>query len=217
AQGVMMCVLCPVASSVTVVASMLGANAIRTTTYTVIGNLMVAIVAPVYISIFRSVQNNYGIGSSFLLILGKIASVIALPFFVVLLIQYFSPGLNSKIAKYKQLSFYLWAFALLVTIGHTADSVVTHWNGNYNNLLWLGAASLLICAMQFGTGRLIGKRYGDRIAGGQLLAQKNSAMGIWMLNTFMNPVASVALACYSIWQNIFNSWQIYRMFAKKNQ
>lgn len=209
AQGAMMCVLCPVASSVTVVASMLGANPIRTTTYTIIGNLLVAFTAPVYISLITEPEGSSLI-NSFILIFCKIAIVIALPFFVVLLLQRYLPGLNSRIAAYKHWSFYLWVFALFVTIGQTADFVVMRWHSDVRNVFWLGAVSLVICFTQFSAGRLIGKYYNDKVAGGQLLAQKNSAMGIWIINTFLNPIASVAMAFYSIWQNIFNSWQIYR-------
>lgn len=209
AQGAMMCVLCPVASSVTVVASMLGANPVRTTTYTIVGNLLVAILAPIYILLITDTQGASAFGESFMLILTKIATVIALPFFVVIVLQRFFPVVNEKLSEYKQMSFYLWAFALLVTIGHTADFVIRHWAISRENVIWLGLVSLLICSLQFSVGKMIGKRFGDSIGGGQILAQKNSAMGIWILNTFMNPIASVAMAFYSIWQNIYNSWQLY--------
>ncbi len=209
AQGAMMCVLCPVASSVTVVASMLGADPMRTTTYTIIGNLLVAITAPIYISLISETEG-VSLISSFILIFCKIAVVIALPFFVVLTLQKWLPKLNAKIAAYKHWSFYLWAFALFITIGQTADFVVARWHSDVGNVFWLGVVSLIICFIQFLSGRLIGKYYNDTVAGGQLLAQKNSAMGIWILNTFLNPIASVGMAFYSIWQNIFNSWQIYR-------
>lgn len=208
AQGAMMCVLCPVASSVTVVATMLGANPVRTTTYTIVGNLLIVIIAPVYFSII-SPTTNISFGQSLLLILTKIAGIIALPYIIILVVQRFIPKLNASISRFKNLSFYLWAFALFVTIGHTADYVVLGWHGEVGTITWLGIVSLIICIAQFVIGKRIGKRYGDRIAGGQILAQKNSAMGIWMLNTFLNPLASVALAFYSIWQNIFNSYQIY--------
>lgn len=209
AEGAMICVLCPVASSVTVVASMLGADPVRTTTYTIVGNLLVALIAPLYIT-YISETGEISVLGSFTMIFCKIATVIALPFFVVLLIQKFWPHINEKIARYKTASFYLWAYALFVTIGQTADFVVLRWQGDAHNVFYLGIISLLICAAQFYFGRLTGKRYNDRIAGGQLLAQKNSAMGIWIVNSFLNPIASVAMAFYSIWQNIFNSWQIYR-------
>lgn len=216
AQGTMMCVLCPVASSVTVVATMLGGDAMRTTTYTIIGNLLVAVVAPAYISLISNAGGHTLFISSFLLIFWKISLVIALPFILVWIIQKFLPTINSRIASVKQYSFYLWAFALLVTIGQTADFVFARWHDNRGYVFWLGLTSLIICALQFYIGKKIGVRYGNRTAGGQLLAQKNSAMGIWILNTFLNPVASVGMAYYSIWQNIYNSWQIYRSGRKQS-
>ena len=209
AQGAMICVLCPVASSVTVVASMLGANPVRTTTYTIVGNLLVAVVAPIYIT-FIGDNGDVSVWTSLVAIFAKVAVVIALPFFVMLALQRYLPGINARIASVRQWSFYMWAYALFVTIGQTADFVVLRWRGDMYNVLWLGVISLVICFVQFSIGRMIGRRAGDRIAGGQLLAQKNSAMGIWIVNTFLNPVASVAMAFYSIWQNLFNSWQIYR-------
>lgn len=210
AQGALMCVLCPVASSVTVVAEMLGANPVRTTTYTIVGNLLVSIIAPIYISVIRIADLHAGFAQMFMMIFAKIAVVIALPFVIVLILQKFLPRLNAHISGFKQWSFYLWAFALFVTIGQTIDFVVQHLESNLSNVIWLGCISLVICILQFRLGKMIGKRYDDKIAGGQMLAQKNSAMGIWMINTFLNPVASVGLAFYSIWQNLFNSWQIYR-------
>lgn len=210
AQGALMCVLCPVASSITVVASMLGANPERTTTYTIIGNLLVCIIAPIYISFIMETSANTSFGSMFMLIFAKISVVIALPFILVLCIQKYLPRLNAGISAYKQFSFYLWAVALFITVGETIDFVIVRWRDNLENVIWLGIISLAICIGQFYLGKMIGERYQDRIAGGQMLAQKNSAMGIWMLNTFLNPIASVGMAFYSIWQNLFNSWQIYR-------
>ena len=73
----------------------------------------------------------------------------------------------------------------------------------------------MISTIHFATGKWLGSKYGDRIAGGQLLGQKNTAMGIWMANTYLNPLASVFLAFYSIWQNLFNSWQLWHQDREK--
>lgn len=79
-----------------------------------------------------------------------------------------------------------------------------------NSILILGAASVFFCIVQFAVGKWLGDKYRDRVAGGQLLGQKNSAMGIWIAGTYLLPLASVFPALYSIWQNIFNSWQLWR-------
>ena len=52
--------------------------------------------------------------------------------------------------------------------------------------------------------------YQTRISAGQALGQKNTTLGIWMANTYLNPIAALGAAAYIIWQNAFNAWQLYR-------
>ena len=207
AEGVLIGVLCPVASSVAVVACMLGANRETVTTYTIVGNLMVAVVAPVVFSLIGD-HPERGLIDGFLLMLSKIGSTLALPFFLAVLMQFMLPSVNNFIAQYKGLGFYLWSLALLFTLGQTIDYIFLNGEGNWGSILWLGGVSLVFCVLQFGFGRWLGRRYGDVISGGQLLGQKNSAMGIWMANTFLTPLSSVFLAFYSIYQNVWNAWQL---------
>lgn len=214
AEGILICVLCPVASSVAVVSCMLGANRIRVTTYTMIGNLMVACVAPIVFS-FVGVQQTMPFLDSFLLILRRVASVLAIPFFIALALQIWAPRASKAVARFNGLSFYLWATALLLTLGQTIDFIFIHGDGNTANILWLGFLALFFCALQFGLGKLIGSHFNDTMAGGQLLGQKNTAMGIWMGNMYLNPLSSCILAFYSIFANLFNSWQLWYYCSRK--
>ena len=208
AQGVLVGVICPVAASVVVISCMLGANRETVTSYTIIGNLMVAVMAPIYFS-FIGTNQEMTFMTSFLMIFKKIGTVIALPFFVALIGQNFMPKVNDFFCRIKGLSFYLWAMALTITLGQTIDFMFLEGKENMSAIIWLGIASVVFCAIQFGLGKFIGYKYGDIIAGGQLLGQKNSAMGIWMANTYLNPLASIFPAMYSIWQNLFNSIQLW--------
>ena len=214
AEGVLIGVLCPVAASVAVVSTMLGADRNTVTSYTVIGNLIVSLVAPVYFS-FIGVNQDIPFFDSFLHILKRIGTVIGLPFFVALALQLLWPKANRFISRYKGLAFYLWAAALFLTLGQTIHFIFLNGKGNWNSIIWLGIAALLFCIIQFGLGKWVGHKYGDTIAGGQLLGQKNSAMGIWMANHYLHPLASVYLAFYSVFQNLFNSWQIWFYGRKK--
>lgn len=215
AEGLLIGVLCPVAASMSVVACALGANRQTAVSYTIIGNLTVAAVAPVLFS-FVGQRQNLPFFESFSLIFMHIASVLAIPFIVALLLQRLLPAVNRRIAKHNGVAFYLWAGALLLTLGKTMDFVFTHGKGNGANIIWLGVLSLVMCIVQFLAGKRIGGRYGDSAAGGQMLAQKNSAMGIWMANLYLHPLASLYVAFYSIWQNIFNSWQLWH-FQRQQQ
>ena len=214
AEGVFIGVLCPVAASVAVVSTMLGADRNTVTSFSVIGNLVISVVAPIYFS-FIGVNQDMPFFTSFLHILRRIGTVIGLPFFIALALQLCLPKANAFLSRYKGLAFYLWAVALFLTLGQTIHFIFLNGKGNWGSILWLGVSALLFCIIQFGLGKWIGSKYGDTIAGGQLLGQKNSAMGIWMANHYLTPLASVFLAFYSVFQNLFNSWQLWYKERKK--
>ena len=216
AEGILIGVLCPVAASVAVISTMLGADRNTVTSYTVIGNLLVSIVAPVYFS-FIGVHQDMPFLESFLQILRRIGTVIGLPFFVAFALQLWWPKANKTLCRYKGLAFYFWAVALFLTLGQTIHFIFLNGKGNWGSILWLGVSALLFCVIQFGLGKWIGHKYGDTIAGGQLMGQKNSAMGIWMANHYLHPLASEYLAFYSVFQNVFNSWQIWYYEKKKKR
>ncbi len=208
-EGVLIGVLCPVASSVAVISCMLGANRETVTAYTIIGNLMVAVVAPIYFS-FIGNQQDMPFFESFWMILKRIGAILGIPFFAALALELWWPKGSDFLRRYKGLSFYLWSLALLFTLGQTIDFIFLHGEGNWWSIGWLGLAALVFCVVQFGFGRWLGGRYGDKISGGQLLGQKNTAMGIWMANYYLTPLASVFMAFYSVFQNVWNSWQMWR-------
>ena len=216
AQGILVGVICPVAASVVVISCMLGANRETVTSYTIIGNLMVAVIAPLYFS-FIDDRPDISFWMSFLLIIKKIGVVIALPFFVALIGQKFLPKVNDFLCKIKGSSFYIWAVALTIVIGQTIDFMFLEGKDNVNAIIWLSVASVVFCVIQFALGKFIGKKYGDTIAGGQLLGQKNTAMGIWMANTYLNPLSAIFPAMYAIWQNVFNSIQLWIHDKNKQQ
>ena len=216
AQGILVGVICPVAASVVVISCMLGANRETVTSYTIIGNLMVAVIAPLYFS-FIDDRPDISFWMSFLLIIKKIGVVIALPFFVALIGQKFLPKVNDFLCKIKGSSFYIWAVALTIVIGQTIDFMFLEGKDNVNAIIWLSVASVVFCVIQFALGKFIGKKYGDIIAGGQLLGQKNTAMGIWMANTYLNPLSAIFPAMYAIWQNVFNSIQLWIHDKNKQQ
>lgn len=208
AQGALICIICPVASSVVVVASELGADRRITTGYTIYGNMLVAVVAPVLFS-FVGVHQDMPFADSAWLIFKKIAPVIGLPYFVALLLQLVAPRLKEGISRFKGWAFPLWAAVLLITLGTTIDYLFLYHRGNGETIAWIVVVTAAICALQFAVGRVVGRRLGHTVAGAQLFGQKNTGIGIWMASIYLTPLAGGALAFYSIFQNIFNSWQMW--------
>ncbi len=209
AEGVMMASLTPVAASSTVVACMLGAHRETMTGYAIIGNLGIAVVAPLFFTLIGH-HPEYSLGTSYILMLCKIGSTLALPFFLALVLQVAFPKVNQAVARYTSWSYYVWAVAFLLTIGQTMHFIIDRGRDNISLILVLGLLALVFCFGQFILGRQIDPHYGDRVSGAQLMGQKNSAIGIWMCITFLSPLSSVFMAFYSIFQNLYNSWQIAR-------
>ena len=102
------------------------------------------------------------------------------------------------------------------------------------------AASFVACLIQFGLGKLIGyylpapskgRDYQDvlvnpaaapktmagvsSITAGQAFGQKNTSLGVWMAQTYLLPMATLGAAAYIIWQNLFNSVQLFIVAHKK--
>ena len=63
--------------------------------------------------------------------------------------------------------------------------------------------------IQYTVGKAMSRKVlGESVTIGQALGQKNSSISIWMIQAYLNPIASVSQAAYSIFQNIFNALQV---------
>ena len=122
----------------------------------------------------------------------------------------FLPRVSGWVSDHSQISFYVWLMSLTVVIGRTTCFLLDHDEADRTVELALAGASLVICLLQFGIGRRIGRRYGDTVAGGQSLGQKNTVLAVWMSQSFLDPISSVAPTAYIVWQNFVNSYQIYK-------
>lgn len=207
-EAAMVCIICPTATAAAVVTAKLGGNASSLTTYTILSNLLAAIVVPILFPLVEP-HADMGFWSAFGVILGKVFPLLIAPFLVAMLVRRFFPTLLARIVALHDLAFYLWSVALAIVVAQTIRSVV-HSEAEVSTLLLIGLAGLLACALQFFLGKQIGGHYHDRISGGQALGQKNTVFAIWMAYTYLNPLASLGPGSYVLWQNLINSWQLWR-------
>lgn len=207
-EGAMLCLICPTATAAAVVTGKLGGDAASLTSYTILINLTTAIVVPLIIPLVHP-HPDLTFAISFSLILSKVFPLLFCPFLAAILTRYFLPSFHQIILKCKDLAFYLWAVALAIAIGVTVKSIV-HSDVSYGYQLGLAGISLICCAAQFWLGRRIGKSHHDPISAAQALGQKNTVFAIWMGYTFLTPVTAIVGGFYSVWHNIYNSYQLYQ-------
>lgn len=204
AQGAMICVLAPVAMAAVVIGGMLGANVATMATYNLLCNMAVALLAPVILTFT-------GTGTcTFTQILARIAPLLVMPFAAAQFCRFVFPKAAQWVGDHSQISFYMWLASLLVIIGRTTAFIIDLHDASLSTELWLAFAALVICLVQFKVGRMLGRRYGDPAAGGQSLGQKNTVLAVWMAQSFLNPISSIAPTAYIVWQNFVNSYQIWR-------
>ena len=215
AQGALICVLAPTATSAAVITGMLGGSVAFLTNYVLLCNIGVAIMAPVLFS-FMGSQSEMPFFESFLFICRQVGPLLILPLVFAWSLRAFLPKLHARILSVHKLSFYLWAVALTIVTGSTVRFLVEQQDPDYTVEIGLAVVSLVICVGQFLLGRRLGKTYGDPVSSGQGLGQKNTILAIWMTQVYLNPIASIAPAAYVLWQNSINSYQLW-LKGRKNE
>ncbi|NLX66926.1 MAG: transporter [Bacteroidales bacterium] len=210
AQAAMICMLTATATSAPVVTGILGGSIAATAAYAIISNLSVALIAPLFLSLVGKSDNTISLAASFWHIFRSVIPILVLPFLLALLLRKTTPRIHKKIQSAQIVSFYLWAIALTIVIGNITSYVHMQGSAHYRIEIIIATVSLVICLLQFYFGRKIGRHFGQTVAGGQSLGQKNTVLAIWLTQTYLNPLATLGPGMYVLWQNLVNSWQIWR-------
>lgn len=212
AQGIMLCVLMPTATAAAVITGKLGGSVEQLTTYTLLSNFAIAIFVPAFFPLVHP-SAHLTFVQGFLTILSKVVPLLIGPFVAALLLRSAYTAIKHKPLRMSgfltNLPFYIWAFSLVILMASTTHSLVYDDYDVWAAVL-LAIGALLTCLLQFAVGRAIGKKYNATISAGQALGQKNTILGIWMAHTYLLPLSGLGPAAYIIWQNLFNSWQLWR-------
>ena len=207
-EAAMVCLVCPTATAAAVITAKLGGSAATLTTYTLLSNLLAAVAVPL---LYPLVEPHEGLSFflAFLRILQKVFPLLLCPFLLAQLLRYFLPPVHRWLMDRHEAAFYLWAVALAIVSGQTVRSLVNSEAPSF--VMWLIAlAGLLTCVVQFLLGKRVGQHYGERLSAGQALGQKNTVLAIWMAYTYMQPLSSVGPGSYVLWQNLINSYQLWK-------
>ena len=221
----MLCLICPTATAAAVVTRKLGGDVAGITTYTILINMLAAVIVPLVVPLIQPVEG-LGFWVAFSMILAKVFPLLIMPCLAAWLVRYLFPRLHKRLLEIPDLAFYIWAISLTLAIAVSMKYLMASVLG----LVMIGLmalVSLVCCVFQFWIGRYVGSRYRPRrkdidpeverrgrevrtVTAGQSLGQKNTVFAIWLAYTFMTPETAIVGGLYSIWHNCFNSWQLYR-------
>ena len=243
AQGLMLCFVMPTATAAPIIAGKLGGSIQNLTTFTLLSNFATAIVVPVLFPLVKQ-KKKKAFWPAFTLIISHISPLLLGPFFGAWLLRISYQKKKKKEfvlpTSIAVVPFYLWVCSIVVLTATVTETVIANFYDQLSNILILLVSSFFACLLQFGLGKLIGyhlpapskgKDYQDvlinpaaapktmegvsSITAGQAFGQKNTSLGVWMAQTYLHPLAALGAAAYIIWQNLFNSVQLFVVAHKK--
>lgn len=243
AQGLMLCFIMPTATAAPIIAGKMGGSIQNLTTFTLLSNFATAIIVPAVFPLVNPLAEK-AFWPAFLLILRHISPLLLGPFFSAwalrLLYKWRTKNEFVLPVKLAVIPFYLWVCSIVVLTAVVTNTTILNFHAQLSNMLILLASSFFVCLLQFGLGKYIGYKlpavskgrdYQDvlinpaaapktmegvsSITAGQAFGQKNTSLGVWMAQTYLNPLATLGAAAYIIWQNLFNSVQLFVVAHKK--
>lgn len=243
AQGILMCFIMPTATAAPIIAGKMGGSIQNLTTFTLLSNFATAIIVPATFPLINPAAD-MTFWPAFVLILSRVAPLLLVPFFSAWVVQLIYKWRAKKDfvlpVKIAVVPFYLWVISIVILSATVTRTVVLNIQSQLSNILILLVLSFVACLLQFGLGKWIGyklpapskgKDYQDvlinpaaapktmsdvsSITAGQAFGQKNTSLGVWMAQMYLNPLSSLGAAAYIIWQNLFNSAQLFIVAHKK--
>lgn len=204
----MLCFICPTASAAGVITDRLGGDLAATVSYVVMINVAATFLIPLVIPVVNP-SAQMGFWAYVGHIAWKVFPVLILPGLVAWIIRYTTHKLQRALMRWASNSFYVWGVGLTLAMVLATRALMLSGLG-----LWaiggIVLVSVFCCFFQFFTGRKMGRGKIESLTAGQALGQKNTGFLIWLGYNYMTPVTSVAGGLYAIWQNLFNSWELYQ-------
>jgi BASS family bile acid:Na+ symporter len=204
----MLCLICPTASAAGVITDRLGGNLASTVTYLVLINVAATFLIPLVIPVVNpSAQMGFWhyVGHIAL----KVFPVLILPGLLAWLIRYTTHRLQRALMRWASNSFYIWGVGLTLALVLATRALLLSGLDLWS-VFGIVMVSVVACFFQFWAGHRSHPKKVESLTAGQALGQKNTGFLIWLGYNYMTPVTSVAGGLYAIWQNLYNSWELYQ-------
>ena len=204
----MLCFICPTASAAGVITDRLGGSLASTVTYLVIINITGTFLIPLVIPLVNpSAQMGFWnyVGHIAL----KVFPVLILPGILAWVIRYTTHKLQRALMRWASNSFYIWGIGLTLAMVLSTRALLLSGMGFWS-VAGIVVVSVIACFFQFWAGHRSDKDRVANLTAGQALGQKNTGFLIWLGYNYMTPITSVAGGLYAIWQNLYNSWELYQ-------
>jgi len=168
-------------------------------------NFTTSMLVPFFLPVVINADFNISVVS----VLGPVIFVLSVPFIFVQIVKKFFKPFFIWLSSNREISYYLLVFNIYLASSKATHFIGVEYQGPKQIVYLIALLGLIICAVNFYTGKILGgKEFGQEAM--QSLGQKNNVLSVWIALTFINPLTALGPVFYILYHNIFISFQLYR-------
>ena len=176
--------------------------------------LLTSAISALAIPLFLPLLGNTEMALNLWDILKPVIITLGVPFVLATGVRKFSPFIHQHLLRFKDISYYLFLSNVYIAMSKATHFILHESDAAVSEIVGIAGATLLVAVGCFSLGHLVSQN-GDRLEGSMSLGRKNTMFTLWVALTFVGPLAALGPMSYIVWQNIYNSWQLYRIKARE--
>lgn len=198
--------MAPTAAGAPVIAAFLRCRVEFVTTSVLLTSPTVALILPLLLPYFVEVQTDISVGA----ILLPTAAIVFIPLVLSQALRRISPQIAGQLNRFRGIAFYLFLANVHIASARATRFIGYETDTPWSTLLLIALVIALLCLVQFQVGaRLAG--HSGRLESSLALGRKNTMFALWVALTFIDPVVALGPIFYILWQNAYNSWQLFEV------
>ncbi|MBX3006595.1 MAG: hypothetical protein KF816_01080 [Melioribacteraceae bacterium] len=175
----------------------------------VLNNIVIALIIPFLLTWLIQSSANISLGK----ILWPILITLSIPLVAGQIIKIIFPKVWKFLVDWKDSVFYILIANIYIATSDAATYIGSEMTTDLSVVLIIAVISAGLCMFLFSFGYFLGGKHHSAEAS-QALGQKNNAFTLWIALTFISPLAALGPVFYVLFQNIYISWELYRLSRK---
>ncbi len=197
----------PTAAGAPVIAGFLRQEVPFVTASVLLTSPVVAVVLPLVLPLVARVE----VVISTMDVLGPVMALVFIPLLVSQLIRRHRKQWVPFFFRAGNVAFYLFLTNVFLASAKASHYIRFESEAPWRTLVSMAGVIGLVCLLQFKFGEWVIGRRRLPMESGMALGRKNTMFALWVALTFLSPLIALGPIFYILFQNAYNSWQLFLM------
>lgn len=150
-------------------------------------------------------------------LLNPILLIVILPFIISLTLKRWFRRIAEWLQPLGRFSFYLFVLNVYIASAKSTHFIISNEDTPWGTILGVALVSFCLCLLQFQLGERMANTRIHPWESSLALGRKNTMLAIWIALTYIDPIVAMSPMFYIIFQNAYNSWQMFQLSRKEKQ